>query len=325
MTKKMGLMALGLSMALLSGCGSDNDVVDSGVDSGVDAGDSGSGGDITLNTPAEVEKNVVGIWSVGCVNDDSDGTSGTDKVTLKDDGTGSYIGADYDAPGCTGNVIDSWAGSFKYIIGEATTGAAGEAAVEVDLLEEGLDLYTMLHFTSVNTFMMASGGEDDGDSTPETRSNDFASEADWVYTRQPASNLNTLTEVTKNIVGTWGEECTEDDGGSETSLIVFNDDNKGTFNGDWYPSPDCSGDAGDSWSGTFTYTIGEAAKGSAGEDALEVNIEITEDGDTEGYYTMAHFYTVNGMGLADNDDNDEENTPETRHNIFGVNNMMVRK
>ena len=141
--------------------------------------------DADLNTPAEVEKNIIGTWSVGCVNDDSDGMSGTDKITFKDDGTGSYMGADYDAPGCTGNVVDSWSGSFKYVIGEeVTTGAAGEAAVKIDLLEEGLDLYTMLHFTSVNTFMLASGGEDDGDSTPETRGNDFQPETDWVYTKQ---------------------------------------------------------------------------------------------------------------------------------------------
>ena len=138
------------------------------------------------------------------------------------------------------------------------------------------------------------------------------------------TTLNTPAEVTKNIVGTWDEGCTEYDGGSETSLLVIND-NKGTFNGSWYPSPDCSGDAEDSWGGTFTYTIGEATKGSAGEDALELNLIISEDGDIENYYTMAHFYTVDKMGLAHNDDNDEENTPETRHNIFGVNNMMVRK
>jgi len=173
MTKKMGLMALGLSMALLSGCGSNND------------DDGGNGGGSTLNTPAEVEKNIVGSWSVGCINDKG-GWSETDGAIFNADGTGDHQGAEYDAPGCNPeDEVDSWGGAFTYAVGEATTGSAGEDAVELDIHSEGWDYYTMLHFNDVDKYLMADGDEDAGEGeTPETRNSNFEDEADWIYIRQ---------------------------------------------------------------------------------------------------------------------------------------------
>ena len=175
MTKKMGLMALGLSMVLLSGCGSDDN---NNTPSTPPAPN--------LNTPAEVMKNIVGIWSTACIDFKDGFGSEIDGNTFNADGTGAYSGAEFDAPGCNAeDVVDAWAGTFTYTMGEATTGAAGEEAVELDIvLAEGEgDYYTMVLFDSADSYLMADERDGDAD-IPESRANIFEGEEESVYIRQ---------------------------------------------------------------------------------------------------------------------------------------------
>jgi len=186
MTKTMGLMALGLSMALLSGCGSSDDIVDNIVDNTVDDIVSDTS-DSLLNTPTVVEKNIIGDWLNACEPTD-DGGSEIDRVIFETASTGEYKGAEFSAPGCNdADTIESWQGRFTYTIGDATSGSNGEDAIEVNLvlLDEGnAAYYTMLHFTTVDKFNMATS--EDGDTndgkTPDTRENVFSSS--YTYIRQ---------------------------------------------------------------------------------------------------------------------------------------------
>ena len=91
MTKKMGLIALGLGMVLFSGCSSDN-ITD------VDTGN----GDTNLNIPSEVKNNIVGSWSSECINFDY-GESALSTKIFNADGTGLHTGAEFDTHGCNLN------------------------------------------------------------------------------------------------------------------------------------------------------------------------------------------------------------------------------
>ena len=191
MTKTMRLMALGLSVVVFTGCSTVEDLVDDYVDDQEEEyqDEYQEYQDEVLNIPSVVAKNIIGTWSVGCVSNEG-GWSGSDTVILGANGTGSFAGADYNAPGCNiGDEVDSWSGTFTYKIGEATTGVGGEDAVELDLIisEDGnsMDYYTMVHFTAADKFIMADDGDDNSDAnTLETRENIFEGEEDWEYTKQ---------------------------------------------------------------------------------------------------------------------------------------------
>ena len=174
--------------------------------------------------------------------------------------------------------------------------------------------------------MVLLGGCSAVDDLVDEYADDKEEEYQEEYQEQQDELLNIPSLVTKNIVGTWDEGCENyGDGWSESSTLIFKVDGTGSSAGVEYDAPNCTGTEVGSWFDTFTYVVEEATTGADDEDAVELNVKILEDGNTENYYTMAHFYTVDKMGLAHNDDIEEENTPETRHNIFGVNNVMVRK
>lgn len=176
MKKKMGLIALGLSMALLSGCGSSDDIIDNIVDDIVD--DAG-----VLNTPVVVEKNIVGNWLTACITTGSG--SEIERLIFDANGTGQYKSGEFSAPGCNdADAISSEEDTFNYTIGEATTGSKGEAAVELDYGVSGETYYTMVHFATVDNMNTASSEDDDinDGGTPETRENVF--DSDYTFTRQ---------------------------------------------------------------------------------------------------------------------------------------------
>lgn len=179
MTKQVGLIALGLSMAFLIGCGGSSDNNDGGVTPPPE--------ETNLNIPTEVEKNIVGSWSVGCQNIDGGSRYETDKAIFNADGTGEHEGAEYTAAGCNaGDEIWSWGDTFTYTIGDATTSNDAKDAVEIDIMltKDNEKYYTMLHFTAVDKFIMAdTDDEEDGD-TPETREDSFAGKESWVYIKQ---------------------------------------------------------------------------------------------------------------------------------------------
>ncbi len=183
MKTKIGLIALGLSIALLSGCSSSDSVVDSVVDPIVDPVVDPV---VNLNTPAEVEKNLVGIWNTGCVVDGD--SSATDNLSLNADGTGTYASTEYSSPDCNpANEVDSDNGNFTYKVGEATQGSDGRESVEIDIVLTDLgneDYYTMIYFATVDSLQMASSNDGDinDGGTPETRENLFFE--DWIHTRQ---------------------------------------------------------------------------------------------------------------------------------------------
>lgn len=193
MKKKMGLFALGLSMALFSGCGSVDDVVNDLVDDQIeeqvdqieDQVDQVEDqvDQVLLNTPTEVTKNIVGNWLTACVTTDSG--SEIERLIFEAAGTGQYKSGYFSAPGCNdADAIGSEEDTFNYTIGEATTGSNGEAAVELDYGVSGETYYSMVNFATVDKMNTATS--DDGDTndggTPETRENVFESE--WAFTRQ---------------------------------------------------------------------------------------------------------------------------------------------
>ena len=152
MTNKMGLMALGLSMALLSGCGS-------------------SGGSDDPTAPVDVATKIVGTWLGDChqngVNDYS-----LEQITFNADGSGMYYGSDYDVAGCDPqNVVESYDTTFDYTIGATVAAADGADAVELNLDAPGTDdWYTMVRFDADN-LLLADGENSDN---PANRANDFS-------------------------------------------------------------------------------------------------------------------------------------------------------
>ena len=168
MTKKMGLMALGLSMALLSGCGSSSDE-----------------GTTDPNTPDEVAKNIVGTWMTGCMEDDP-GWFYVETLTFNANGTGSWEEKEYDAAGCNeADLTETESDNFTYEIGEATQGADGKDAVEIDVTGDQMgDLYTMVRFHAGKLcFADSDEGDINDGTTPAKRENDF-SEPWWPFTKQ---------------------------------------------------------------------------------------------------------------------------------------------
>jgi hypothetical protein len=179
MRKQVGLIALGLSMVLLIGCGgssSSDDVIDNNEEETT-----------TLNTPVEVKQNIIGSWSVGCQKIDGGIRFEIDKAIFNADGTGKHEGAEYTAADCNdGDEIWSWGDTFTYEIKNATKSIDGKDAVEIDIMltKDNEEYYTMLHFSAVDKFIMAdTDDEEDGD-TPETRENDFTGKESWVYIKQ---------------------------------------------------------------------------------------------------------------------------------------------
>ena len=190
MTKTMRLMALGLSVVVFTGCSSVEDLVDEYVDDKEEEyqEEYQEQQDEVLNIPSVVGKNIIGTWSVGCVNNlDGSSESGT---LIFDAINGSFAGAEYNALGCYGaDEVATWAGTFTYAIGEATTGSTGEDAVELDVVlsENGntKDYFTMVHFTAADKFIMADDGDDNAEAdTRDTRENIFEGEEKWEYTKQ---------------------------------------------------------------------------------------------------------------------------------------------
>ena len=157
-----------------------------------------------LNTPAEVEKNIIGTWSKGCRVEGAGSES--DTFTFAADGTGSSRGTYYHTPGCNPeDKVDSWDNTFTYTIGESTTGANGEAAVEIDhvILENGriINYYAMVHFTAVNQFIIGDDEENDGSNTPETRANVFLSKDVFLLTGSGSTPTTTSTDFETMLTG----------------------------------------------------------------------------------------------------------------------------
>ena len=70
----MTLMALGLSAALLTGCGSSNDDGTTGASANINpSGIQGTGPGNTPETTKDAEASVLGTWERACKYDDFDG------------------------------------------------------------------------------------------------------------------------------------------------------------------------------------------------------------------------------------------------------------
>ncbi len=186
MTKKMGLMALGLSMVLLSGC---TDAIDELKDKYEEYKDDKDEHEEqyeehkdeyqeeineVLNSPEVAKRNIVGTWIEEC-DDYGNGESGSELVTFNADNTAGFERTEYLSSDCTGNIIGTDSGLFSYEIGEATTALNGEDAVEVDVaFSNGIVMYSMVHFNE-NKLYLADDEDDNGDdlvndgSTPELR------------------------------------------------------------------------------------------------------------------------------------------------------------
>ncbi len=162
MTNKLGLIVFGLSVILLSGCGSSGSS---------DGGTTGSSNVITEET-----NNIVGTWSSGCINYNDYGVSLLEIYSFNADGSGAYSFSEYDSLNC--NDADKTLGqdsAMSYTIGNDTTAKDGTSALEFYTLPvEGTAYYSMLRIEG-NTLFIASSEESGRDGySAETRENDFS-------------------------------------------------------------------------------------------------------------------------------------------------------
>jgi len=155
----MGLMPLGLCMALLVGCGSSSD----------------STTIPTPTTPVEVAASLVGTWGTGCVEE-----AGLDiwyilNLKINADNTGLSDYREYSAAGCNAaDEILTESEPFNYTVGNDTTAADGDPAVNIDLGFSGEVYYTMVRFINADLLYVADESLSNDGLTPATRANDFS-------------------------------------------------------------------------------------------------------------------------------------------------------
>lgn len=183
MTKKMRLMALGVSIALFTGCSAVDDLIEKYA--GDDAEDTYEEYASNTITPAEVASRIIGTWDSGCGQEDGGTRSEWEILTFNADGTASMEQREYDAPGCNpANEVEHKIESFSYVIGEVTKDALNGDAVELDISGER-DYYTMVGFTDDFLYI----ADDNGFSaeTPETRANNFNGDF-WIRSNENAES-----------------------------------------------------------------------------------------------------------------------------------------
>ena len=136
------------------------------------------------------------------------------------------------------------------------------------------------------------------------------------------TGLNTHAEASINVIGNWMTGCVNRNGDNSSGkeIITFNVDGTGAYEGIDYKDYGCfASNELETWGGAFTYKVGEATTGAAGEDTVEMDFLLDIEGN---HYSMLHFSAVNMFLIADGDEN-TGNTPETRQNIFENNEDWV--
>jgi hypothetical protein len=156
----MGLMPLGLCMALLLvGCGSSSDST-------------------TITTPTtqvEVAASLVGTWDTGCVDEAGLDIWYIQNLKINADNTGLSDYREYSAAGCNAaDEILTELQPLNYTVGNETTAADGDPAVNLDIGFSGDVLYTMVRFINADLLYVADKNLINDGLTPATRANDFS-------------------------------------------------------------------------------------------------------------------------------------------------------
>ena len=172
----MTLMALGLSAALLTGCGSSGDDITTPSNA---SGIQGTGPGNTPETTADAKASLLGTWVRECDYDEDDDVSGIAEVTFREDGTLTFSVTDYPTKDCTGDSIEEYSEEEEYKVGAKTVGSDGKVAFEFDVFGEDdgekFRDYFMVRYTS--TELLFSGEKEDDSQpdgeTPQTRNDYF--------------------------------------------------------------------------------------------------------------------------------------------------------
>lgn len=155
----MGLMPLGLCMVLLVGCG----------------GGSDSTTTLPPTTPGDVTASLVGIWNTGCVKDTVLDIWSIQNLKFNADNTGLSDYTEYSGAGCNAaDEIVTESKPFNYTVGNETTAADGDPAVNLDLGFSGDVYYTMVRFIDAYSLYIAEESSSKDGLTPDTRANDFS-------------------------------------------------------------------------------------------------------------------------------------------------------
>ena len=176
----MTLMALGLSAALLTGCGSSNDDGTTGASANINP--SGIQGTGPGNTLKLLKMQRLVFWVRGKEHvkyDDFDGESELNEVTFRADNTLTFKETKYPTKDCSGDSTEEDSFEEEYKIGTKTVGSDGKTAFEFDTFgEENGEKYReyfMVRYTSTELFF-SDEKEDDSQpngETPETRNDYF--------------------------------------------------------------------------------------------------------------------------------------------------------
>lgn len=165
MTDKIRLITLGLSLVLLSACGSSS------------SGDGGAIGVDNTTAVAEESNSIVGTWSSGCVNYNDFGESLLETYTFNADGSGSYSFSEYDTLDCNdADKILAQNTAIHYTVGNETTANDSVSAKELYTLPTGGGkAYFSMFRLDGNILYIASSEESGRDGySAETRENDFS-------------------------------------------------------------------------------------------------------------------------------------------------------
>lgn len=112
-------------------------------------------------------------WSTGCVNEE--GSSYVERVSFYD-GTVDITEERYTGNNCLSENYDDWSSEQgTYTVGDETVAKDGEGAVELNVVGDGTEYYTMVRVDATSLIIASEneGDTNDGE-TVETRVNDFS-------------------------------------------------------------------------------------------------------------------------------------------------------
>ena len=172
MTTKVTLVAIGLSLVLLTGCGDSNN--SNNGDNNTNTNE-GSNMETTVDlknssTLEEMKTSIIGSWFYTCINEE-EGVWGTTMDTYKSDNTVVHEEKKYSEADCNENaLIEEFSISATYALGEKVTDSEGQDAFELDLIDSDFAMYKIARI--VDDKLHTSYRTDALDETSEeTRSN----------------------------------------------------------------------------------------------------------------------------------------------------------
>jgi len=175
MTKKIAFLAIGLSLVLLSGCGSSSN--SKNVDNN-NSGNGAAGTTVDLKNPSTLEamkKSIVGSWKSAC-EVDREGVWNIRNDTFNSDNTALHEEKSYSESDCRENsFLEKFSANFTYTLGEKVKDSNNEDAFKFDIIGSDFSMYKIARI--VNDKLYTSHHTDALDEkSDETRSNEINDE-----------------------------------------------------------------------------------------------------------------------------------------------------